>query len=137
LGNLQRLAKARNANTTDKSVRDRKTVALKQYTKCLIPFLIKRMVDTASAEKAEAEAPTPTPKERGTNPAATPATTAMSVTEAEAYAAELSTQEAELDARAAVFTGPPPTRDEADRKRVHDTQLAQAKAFLAWSGARP
>jgi hypothetical protein len=39
--NLQRLAKARNADTTDKSVRDRKNVALKQYTKSLIPILIK------------------------------------------------------------------------------------------------
>ena len=58
------------------------------------------------------------------------------VAEAEVYAAELSAQEAELDARVTVFTGPPPTRDEAARQRVHHTQLAQAKAFLAWSGAR-
>jgi hypothetical protein len=93
LGNLQRLAKARFADTTDKSVRDRKNEALKQYTKCLIPFLIKRMVDTASAGKAETEAAVPAPKEHRTNPAATPTTSSMSVAEAEAYAAELSARE--------------------------------------------
>jgi hypothetical protein len=60
----------------------------------------------------------------------------MSEAEAEAYAIELSTREAELDARAAVFTEPPPTAVEANRQRVHDTQLAQAKAFIAWSGLR-
>jgi hypothetical protein len=106
LGNLRRLAKARKADATDKSVRNRKNVALKQYTKSLLPILIKRMVDTASsADKAEAEALAPAPKERGTDPAATPATASMSVAKAEAYAAELSAQEAERDARAAVCRG--------------------------------
>jgi len=134
LGNLKRLAEARYADTADKSVRDRKNEALKQYTQCLIPFLIKRMVDTASAGKAETEAPTPAPVEHGNNPVATPAASSMSAAEAEAYAAELSAQEAERDARAAVFTEPS-LREEATRRRVHDTQLAKAKAFIAWSGA--
>jgi hypothetical protein len=65
LGDLQRLAKARNADTSDKLTRDRKNVAMTQYTESLIPILIKRMVDGDSANKAEAEASTIAPKERG------------------------------------------------------------------------
>ena len=75
LGDLKRLAEARNADSADKSARDRKNMALKQYTKSLIPILIKIMVDAASADKAEAEAPAP--KEHGTSPASTPATTSV------------------------------------------------------------
>ena len=70
MGNLKRLAEARYADTADKSARDHKNEALKQYTKCLIPFLIKRMVGTASANNAEAETPTLAPEEHGNNPAA-------------------------------------------------------------------
>ena len=114
MGDLQRLAKARNADTSDKPTRDRKNAAMKQYTESLLPILIQRMVDGDSANKAKAEAPL-THEVRGAQPASTPAITAMSEAEAEAYAIELSTREAGLEARAATFTGPTPNGDEAIR----------------------
>jgi cell division septation protein DedD len=110
LDDLKRISKARRDNRTDKSVRERNNTVMEQYTKSLIPILIKRMVDAASADKAEAPAPAPkehepspapTPATTSKNeaeatasPAPTPATTSMNEAEAAAYALELSARAA-------------------------------------------
>jgi hypothetical protein len=154
LGELRRLALARRKHLTSKQARKLKDTAMKQYEKSLIPILIKRMVDAASAEEhgsspapapaaistAEAEATAPAPAmtsmseaEATPSPAPTPAATPMTEAEAAEYAAELTAREAELDAKTAEAAGDPPSEEKETRRRWYES-LAKAKAFHAWNG---